>query len=78
MQGLDIGPDSLKAFQESLADCKTIIWIGAMGAFDFEKFAKGTFSVANMLAGACASWQDGALTVQLALLCKPAWCCHCQ
>ncbi|MGB5239426.1 MAG: phosphoglycerate kinase, partial [Prochlorococcaceae cyanobacterium] len=29
--GLDIGPDSLKAFQAALADCKTVIWNGPMG-----------------------------------------------
>ena len=51
MQGLDIGPDSLKAFQGSLADCKTVIWNGPMGVFEFEKFAKGTFGVAETLAG---------------------------
>lgn len=50
-QGLDIGPDSLKAFQDSLADCKTIVWNGPMGVFEFDKFAKGTFGVADTLAG---------------------------
>lgn len=50
MQGLDIGPDSLKAFQAALADAKTIIWNGPMGVFEFEKFAKGTFGVAETLA----------------------------
>ncbi|DBB00213.1 TPA: hypothetical protein ACH3X1_014044 [Trebouxia sp. C0004] len=48
--GLDIGPDSLKAFQGALADAKTIIWNGPMGVFEFEKFAKGTFGVAETLA----------------------------
>jgi len=47
---LDIGPDSLKAFQGALADAKTIIWNGPMGVFEFEKFAKGTFGVAETLA----------------------------
>lgn len=50
LQGLDIGPDSLKAFQGALADAKTIIWNGPMGVFEFEKFAKGTFGVADTLA----------------------------
>ena len=50
LQGLDIGPDSLKAFQGALADAKTIIWNGPMGVFEFEKFAKGTFGVAETLA----------------------------
>jgi len=51
VQGLDIGPDSLKAFQASLRDCKTVIWNGPMGVFEYEKFAKGTFGVAETLAG---------------------------
>ena len=50
LQGLDIGPDSLKAFQEALGDAKTIIWNGPMGVFEFEKFAKGTFGIAETLA----------------------------
>merc|ERR1711943_122885 len=36
--------------QEKLADCKTVIWNGPMGVFEFEKFAKGTFDVADTLA----------------------------
>ena len=28
--GLDIGPDSLKAFQAALSDCKQVIWNGPM------------------------------------------------
>lgn len=48
--GLDIGPDSLQAFQEALADCKTVIWNGPMGVFEFDKFAAGTNGVAHTLA----------------------------
>ena len=32
--GLDIGPDSIKVFQNALAECKTIIWNGPMGVFE--------------------------------------------
>lgn len=49
--GLDIGPDSVKVFQEALADCKTVIWNGPMGVFEFEKFAAGTKAIAQTLAG---------------------------
>ena len=49
--GLDIGPDSVKTFQDALADCKTVIWNGPMGVFEFEKFAKGTEAIAHTLAG---------------------------
>jgi phosphoglycerate kinase len=48
--GLDIGPDSLKVFQAALADCKTVIWNGPMGVFEFEKFAAGTEVIAHTLA----------------------------
>ena len=50
MQGLDIGPDSLKFFQGALADAKTVIWNGPMGVFEFAAFAKGTYGVAETLA----------------------------
>jgi phosphoglycerate kinase len=48
--GLDIGPDSVKVFQEALADCKTVIWNGPMGVFEFDKFAVGTEAIARSLA----------------------------
>ncbi len=48
--GLDIGPDSIKLFQDALADCKTVIWNGPMGVFEFNKFAKGTNAIATTLA----------------------------
>lgn len=47
--GLDIGPDSVKTFQEALADCKTVIWNGPMGVFEIDKFAKGTEAIAHTL-----------------------------
>ena len=49
--GLDIGPDSVKVFQDALADCKTVIWNGPMGVFEMSNFAKGTEAIANTLAG---------------------------
>ncbi|MEC4986747.1 MAG: phosphoglycerate kinase [Oscillatoria sp. PMC 1068.18] len=48
--GLDIGPDSVKAFSDALSDCKTVIWNGPMGVFEFEKFAVGTEAIARTLA----------------------------
>ncbi|ACK70023.1 Phosphoglycerate kinase [Gloeothece citriformis PCC 7424] len=47
--GLDIGPDSVKLFQDALADCKSVIWNGPMGVFEFDKFAKGTEAIAYTL-----------------------------
>ncbi|ELS31754.1 MULTISPECIES: phosphoglycerate kinase [Pseudanabaena] len=49
--GLDIGPDSVKVFQEALADVKSVIWNGPMGVFEFDKFAVGTEAIAHTLAG---------------------------
>ncbi|MBW4493151.1 MAG: phosphoglycerate kinase [Oscillatoria princeps RMCB-10] len=48
--GLDIGPDSVTVFQEALADCKTVIWNGPMGVFEFDRFAVGTEAIASTLA----------------------------
>jgi phosphoglycerate kinase len=48
--GLDIGPDSVKTFQNALADCQSVIWNGPMGVFEFEKFAQGTDAIAHTLA----------------------------
>ncbi len=48
--GLDIGPDSVKTFQEALGECKSVIWNGPMGVFEFDKFAVGTEAIAHTLA----------------------------
>ena len=48
--GLDIGPDSVKVFQEALGQCKSVIWNGPMGVFEFDKFAQGTEAIARTLA----------------------------
>jgi phosphoglycerate kinase len=48
--GLDIGPDSVKVFQEALSTCKSAIWNGPMGVFEFDKFAVGTEAIARTLA----------------------------
>jgi phosphoglycerate kinase len=58
--GLDIGPDSIKVFQEALADCKTVIWNGPMGVFEFDKFAAGTEAIAHTLAEIS---KKGAITI---------------
>jgi phosphoglycerate kinase len=48
--GLDIGPQSIKLFQEILGDAKIIFWNGPMGVFEWPGFAKGTKAVARALA----------------------------
>lgn len=58
--GLDIGADSIKLFQDALADCKTVIWNGPMGVFEFDKFAVGTEAIAHTLAKIT---ETGAITI---------------
>lgn len=48
--GLDIGPDSIQVFQAALKSCKSAIWNGPMGVFEFDQFAKGTEAIAHTLA----------------------------
>merc|ERR1711871_1010278 len=48
--GLDNGPLATEEIQKELGDCKTVIWNGPMGVFEFEAFSKGTFSIADTLA----------------------------
>jgi phosphoglycerate kinase len=49
--GLDIGPESGKAFAAALADAKTVFWNGPMGVFEQPAFAEGTRAVAQALTG---------------------------
>ena len=48
-QGLDIGPATVEAYCEAVADAGTVIWNGPMGVFEFPAFAKGTEAVASAL-----------------------------
>src|SRR3954451_1049308 len=47
--GLDIGPESGKAFAAALSDARTVFWNGPMGVFEFDAFAGGTRAVAQAL-----------------------------
>ena len=47
--GLDIGPESAKAFADVIVGCKTVFWNGPMGVFEFPNFANGTKMVAEAL-----------------------------
>ena len=47
--GLDIGPDSARAFAQAIKECKTVFWNGPMGVFEFSNFAAGTKVVAQAL-----------------------------
>lgn len=47
---LDIGPKTIREFEEVLSDAKTIVWNGPMGVFEIESTAEGTYAVARALA----------------------------
>jgi phosphoglycerate kinase len=45
--GLDIGPQSARAYSEAVAGAKTVVWNGPMGVFEIDAFAQGTMAVAR-------------------------------
>ena len=49
--GLDIGPKTVKLFEDKLKTAKTIVWNGPLGVFEMDKFAKGTEGIAKFIAG---------------------------
>lgn len=58
---LDIGPESVKKFDEVIATSKTVFWNGPMGVFEMEAFSKGTAGVAQSIIDATA--KNGSFTV---------------
>ncbi len=50
--GLDIGPETVKAYSAEIAKAKTILWNGPMGMFEDARFAEGTFAIARAVAQA--------------------------
>eukprot|EP01010_Urceolus_cornutus_P004474 NODE_700_length_1409_cov_279.672059_g530_i0.p1 GENE.NODE_700_length_1409_cov_279.672059_g530_i0~~NODE_700_length_1409_cov_279.672059_g530_i0.p1 ORF type:complete len:411 (-),score=136.84 NODE_700_length_1409_cov_279.672059_g530_i0:102-1334(-) len=52
---LDIGPNTEEEYCKLIAQCKTAIWNGPMGVFEFENFKSGTWAVAKTLADNSAS-----------------------
>jgi phosphoglycerate kinase len=51
---LDIGPATSTYFQEALADVRTIVWNGPMGAFEMDSFARGTMALCHAVASSHA------------------------
>ena len=48
--GLDIGPQTVKAYRGALSDARTVVWNGPMGVFEIDEFAQGTIEVARAVA----------------------------
>lgn len=48
--GVDIGPETLAAFEAEVAAANTIIWNGPMGVIEIEEFAAGTKDLARSIA----------------------------
>ena len=59
-QGLDIGPETVKAFSKVIEESKTLLWNGPMGVFEMESFDKGTKAVAEAVVRAT---QKGAFSL---------------
>jgi phosphoglycerate kinase len=58
--GVDIGPASIAAIEDVLAEARTIFWNGPMGIFEVPAYAEGTLGVAQAAAQAT---RRGAFTV---------------
>ncbi len=52
LMGLDVGPKTVAAFAEIIAEAETILWNGPMGVFELEPFSAGTRGVATAVANA--------------------------
>ena len=53
--GMDIGPDSIRAYREVILGSKTILWNGPTGVFEMDNFADGSRAVAEAIAEATAA-----------------------
>ncbi|HEX8996542.1 MAG TPA: phosphoglycerate kinase [Ktedonobacterales bacterium] len=57
---LDVGPRTLAAFGEALADAATIVWNGTLGVAEFPAFAQGTNALVKLLV---ERTEAGAITI---------------
>jgi phosphoglycerate kinase len=54
-EGMDAGPKSINKFHKLILSCRTILWNGPMGVFEFPKYAKGTIAIGDSIALATKS-----------------------
>jgi len=47
----DIGPDTIALYKKTLKSANMVVWIGPLGAFEYEKFEEGTHEIALFLSG---------------------------
>ena len=53
-EGLDAGPEAQKNFAAAIKGCKTILWNGPAGVFEFDNFCDGSRAIGNAIAEATA------------------------
>ena len=53
-EGLDAGPESRKAFADAIKGCKTILWNGPAGVFEYDQFVDGSKAIAEAICEATA------------------------
>lgn len=53
--GVDIGPETRSRFRKTLSTAGTILWNGPLGVFEIDRFAGGTFSLAQAAAASPAT-----------------------
>ena len=46
---VDIGPKTIKMYEEKLKSAQTIVWNGPLGIFEMDAFSKGTLEVAKFI-----------------------------
>jgi len=49
-EGVDIGPDTIKLYEDAVQSAKTVLWNGPMGVFEIKACAQGTFAIAEAVA----------------------------
>ncbi|OOQ90531.1 Phosphoglycerate kinase [Penicillium brasilianum] len=58
--GLDVGPESVKKYEEVIGKAKTILWNGPPGVFELKPFANGTEKTLN---AAVKAAQSGSIVI---------------